>query len=134
MIGGRLVNLGGLYYIFYDDGTRLDLPPDFNPEDKILLSGLIPKHNPTPPGKGGFVRPIYLFADYALQTITGRYPDISVFKVKAGQQIRVPGDRITPEIWFTVTMDGTRNGFVPPDAEPSTPPRPSLTAVYVGGR
>ena len=82
-VGGSLVNFGDHYYIYYLDGSTLDLGPNFNPHDPgsaELLKGLIPRHNPAPPGKSGLNRTIYLVVDYALEYITGRYPELVGFQ------------------------------------------------------
>jgi hypothetical protein len=120
-VKGHLVNAGGHYYAYYDDGVITDLGRDFNPNDPFTPSPF-PRWDASPPVKGGLVDDIFLYVDYALQTITGRNPDNSIFKVKAGQQIRIPDDKSTVAIWFTVSMSGTRNGDVP-NVQPPDPPR-----------
>jgi hypothetical protein len=135
VVGGVIVKLGDHTYIRYDDGTMTDLGVGFNASDPAsaeLLKGLLPKRNPSPPGKAGLVRVLYLHVDYGLTSIIGRYNGISLFKALTGQQIRVPGDNVTiPTIWFTVSMTGTRNTQIP-NIEPQIPARPGLSAVYVG--
>jgi hypothetical protein len=93
---GKKVVLGNETYIYYDNGTRLDLgvsPDPIEVESKLFFQ------NPHPPGKEGLARTLYLHLDYGLESVIGRYNGISIFKGKSGQQIRVPGDgKIVPTI------------------------------------
>jgi hypothetical protein len=133
-VRGQFKNEGGDWHVIYEDGVDIDLGPNFNPNDPMAKQLLVRFDRPLPGIKQGLLETNEIFVDYATQYVYGRYPDNSIYKVKAtavaaqppmsayAAGVSIPGTKDIPQVQFTITMSGTRNG-TPCNEMPLDPPR-----------
>jgi hypothetical protein len=123
---GQFEDEGGIWYVVFDDGTpSVRLPPDFDGNDPMARQAVVQELHPPITGlKRGLLETNEIFVNYATRYVYGRYPDNLIYIIQAAlvdaqppmtayaAQVTIPGTKDVPQVQFTITMSGTRNGAV----------------------